>query len=59
MKEPLRHHTGTPKRRLMNITAADTTEEWLDEDVLDFEGADYILEPRQRPFFGAYIGESL
>ena len=29
--------------------------EWLDEDVLDFEGADYILEPRQRPFFGAYI----
>lgn len=29
--------------------------EWIDEDVLDFEGADYILKPRQRPFFGAYI----
>lgn len=29
--------------------------EWVDEDVLDFEGADYILKPRQRPYFGAYI----
>ena len=29
--------------------------EWIDEDVLDFPGADYILKPRQRPYFGAYI----
>ena len=29
--------------------------EWVDEEVLDFEGADYILKPRQRPYFGAYI----
>ena len=29
--------------------------EWLDEDVLDFEGADYMIKPRQRPYFGAYI----
>lgn len=29
--------------------------DWLDDDVLDFEGADYILSPRQRPYFGAYI----
>ena len=29
--------------------------ERIDDDVLDFEGADYILEPRQRPYFGAYI----
>ena len=29
--------------------------EWLRDDVLDFDGADYILQPRQRPYFGAYI----
>ncbi len=29
--------------------------EWIPEDVLDFKGADYILKPRQRPYFGAYI----
>ena len=29
--------------------------EWLPDDVLDFGGADYILKPRQRPYFGAYI----
>lgn len=26
-------------------------------DVLDFEGADYVLEPRQRPYFGAYVAD--
>lgn len=31
--------------------------EAIDEDVLDFEGANYLQEPRQRPFFGAYIKE--
>lgn len=29
--------------------------EWIRDDVLDFDGADYILKPRQRPYFGAYI----
>lgn len=30
--------------------------EWIDDDVLaDLDGADYILEPKQRPYFGAYI----
>lgn len=29
--------------------------EWIDESVLDFEGADYILKPRQRLYFGAYL----
>lgn len=29
--------------------------DWVDDDTLDFQGADYILKPRQRPFFGAYI----
>ncbi|MBU3874940.1 FtsX-like permease family protein [Faecalicatena sp. AGMB00832] len=25
------------------------------EDVLDFEGANYIIKPRQRPYFAAYV----
>lgn len=29
--------------------------EWIGEEALDFDGADYILKPRQRPYFGAYI----
>lgn len=29
----------------------------ISEDVLDFEGADYQLKPRQRPYFGAYVKE--
>ena len=29
--------------------------EWLRDDVLDFDGADYVIKPRQRPYFGAYI----
>ena len=30
--------------------------EWIDDDVLaDLDGADYILEPKQRPYIGAYI----
>lgn len=31
--------------------------ERVSEDVLDFEGADYLLKPRQRPYFGAYVKE--
>lgn len=27
----------------------------ISEDVLDFEGADYIIKPRQRPYFAAYV----
>ncbi len=29
--------------------------EWVDESVLEFEGADYIVSPRKRPCFGAYV----
>lgn len=29
--------------------------EWIRDEALDFEGADYIIKPRQRPYFGAYI----
>lgn len=31
--------------------------EWIPESALEFEGAEYILEPRQRPYFGAYMEE--
>ena len=31
--------------------------EWTDPSVLDFAGADYILKPEQRPYFGAYLEE--
>ncbi len=31
--------------------------ERVKEDVLDFKGADYILKPRQRPYFGAYVAD--
>ncbi|WP_122644412.1 ABC transporter permease [Luxibacter massiliensis] len=31
--------------------------EWIDVDVLNFDGAQYVLPPRQRPYFGAYIEE--
>ena len=30
--------------------------EWIDDNVLaDLGGVDYILEPKQRPYYGAYI----
>lgn len=29
--------------------------EWVDESVLEFQGADYIVSPRKRPCFGAYM----
>ncbi|MDD2979005.1 MAG: hypothetical protein PHN80_03455 [Hespellia sp.] len=33
--------------------------QWMDESVLDFEGADYTVAPRKRPFFGAYMPDAV
>ena len=45
MKEPLRHHTGDPEAEAYEYYSGGYYGEWLDEDVLDFEGADYIWSP--------------
>lgn len=29
--------------------------EWVDDSVLGFEGANYMIEPVKRPYFGAYV----
>lgn len=29
--------------------------EWVSEEALDFEGANYIVKPRKRPYFAAYV----
>ncbi|MBS5398777.1 MAG: ABC transporter permease [Lachnospiraceae bacterium] len=44
-----------PERQSYEYYSGGYYGEWLKDDVLDFGGADYILKPRQRPYFGAYI----
>lgn len=32
-----------------------TFSKWIDPDVLNFDGAEYLAGPRKRPYFGAYL----
>lgn len=45
-----------PEKQIYEYYSRGYFGKWIDDDVLaDLDGADYILEPKQRPYFGAYI----